>query len=67
MTSIAAGSVVMLTAAVRADSAAVTVGQVSFCDATAKYCTDIHLLGMAQLTSAGTAVLKLRPGIGSHS
>jgi hypothetical protein len=33
----------------------------------AKYCTDIHLLGTAQLTSAGTATLKLRPGIGSHS
>jgi len=43
------------------------VGQVNFCDASAKYCTDIHLLGMAQVTSAGTATLKFRPGIGSHS
>ncbi len=48
-------------------SVAVTVGQVNFCDASAKYCTDIHLLGTAQLTSAGTAVLKFIPGIGSHS
>jgi hypothetical protein len=28
---------------------------------------DIHLLGSAQLTSAGTAVYRFRPGIGSHS
>jgi hypothetical protein len=42
-------------------------GQVNFCDATAASCTDIHLLGTAQLTSAGTAVLRFRPGPGSHS
>jgi hypothetical protein len=45
----------------------VTVGQVNFCDASATYCTDIHLLGTAQLTSAGTAAMKFVPGIGSHS
>ncbi|MGA7343548.1 MAG: VCBS repeat-containing protein [Terracidiphilus sp.] len=39
----------------------------NFCDATAAYCTDIHLLGTAQLTASGTAVLKFIPGIGSHS
>ena len=39
----------------------------SFCDASARYCTDIHVLGTAQLTSAGTATLILRPGIGSHN
>jgi hypothetical protein len=44
-----------------------TTGQVNFCDATATYCTDIHLLGAAQLTSAGAATLKFRPGVGSHS
>jgi sugar lactone lactonase YvrE len=48
-------------------STALTVGQVNFCDATAAHCTDIHLLGIAQLTSAGTAVLRFRPGAGSHS
>ena len=32
-----------------------------------RYCEDIHLLGTAQLTSAGTAVLKFIPGMGSHS
>jgi len=67
VTTVAAGSVVTLTAAVKAGSTALTTGQVNFCDASAKYCTDIHLLETAQLTGAGTAVLKFRPGIGSHS
>ncbi len=61
------GSVVTLTATVTAGSTPVTVGQVNFCDASAAYCADIHLLGTAQLTSAGTAVYKFRPGVGSHS
>lgn len=39
------------------------MGQVNFCDAWATYCTDIYLLGTAQLTSAGTAALKFIPGI----
>jgi uncharacterized membrane protein len=67
VTSVAAGSVVTLTAAVSAGSAPLTTGQVRFCDATATYCEDGHLLGTAQLTSAGTAVLKFVPGMGSRS
>jgi hypothetical protein len=67
VTSVASGSVVALTATVKSGSATVTVGLVSFCDASAAYCTDIHLLGTAQLTSAGTAVLKFVPSIGTHS
>ncbi|HEY3706167.1 MAG TPA: FG-GAP-like repeat-containing protein [Terracidiphilus sp.] len=67
VSSVAAGSVITLTAKVQAGSATVMPGQVNFCDAAAKSCTDIHLLGSAQLTSAGIATLKLRPGIGSHS
>ena len=66
-TSVAAGSVVTLTATVKVGAAAVTAGQVNFCDATAAHCTDIHLLGTEQLTSTGMAALKLRPGMGSHS
>ena len=58
---------VTLTATVQAGAAALTVGQVNFCDATAASCTDIHLVGTVQLTSAGTAVLRFRPGPGSHS
>jgi trimeric autotransporter adhesin len=59
--------VVTLTATVQAGATALTLGQVNFCDATAVSCTDIHLLGTAQLTSAGSAVLRFRPGPGSHS
>ena len=67
VTSVASGSVLTLTATVQSSGTAMTIGTVNFCDATATYCTDIHLLGTAQLTSAGTAAIKLRPGIGSHS
>jgi sugar lactone lactonase YvrE len=64
---VASGGVVTLTATVKASGTALTTGQVNFCDASANYCTDIHLLGTTQLTSAGTASLKFRPGLGSHS
>ena len=66
VTTVSSGSVVTLTATVTAGSTPLTVGQVSFCDASAKSCTDIHLHGLGQLTSAGTAVMKFRPGPGSH-
>jgi hypothetical protein len=65
--SVTSGSEITLTAAVSGGSAKVTVGQVNFCDASATYCTDIHLLGTAQLTSTGTAVFRLHPGIGDRS
>jgi hypothetical protein len=67
VTSAASGSQVMLTATVVSGSTKVTVGQVSFCDAAAPSCSDIHLLGTAQLTSDGTALLSVTPAIGSHS
>ena len=67
VTSVVLGTEVTLTATVTDYGVAVTTGQVNFCDATSAHCTDIHLLGTAQLTSAGTAVLKLHPGTGSHS
>jgi hypothetical protein len=67
VTTVVSGTVVTLTAAANAGASAISVGQVNFCDATATYCTDIHLLGSAQLTSAGTATFKFRPGIGNHS
>jgi hypothetical protein len=66
-TSISSGSTITLTAAVRAASTPLTTGLVKFCDATAVFCEDIHIIGTAQLTNAGTAVLKFIPGIGSHS
>ena len=67
VSSVNTGSVLTLTAGVQAGSTAVTSGQVNFCDAAYPYCTDIHLLGTAQLSSAGTAVLKFVPGVGNHS
>lgn len=64
---VSTGSIVTLTASVQAGSAGVGHGQVRFCDATVAYCSDIHLLGAAQLTSAGKAKLSLRPGPGAYS
>src|ERR1700722_14568475 len=66
VTSITAGSAVTLTATVSTGTGPVAGGQVNFCDDTAASCTDIHLLGTAQLTSAG-AVLRIRPSPGNHS
>jgi hypothetical protein len=61
------GSVIALTATVTSGSTPLTVGQVNFCDAAAEFCSDIHLLGTAQLTPAGIASFKFVPGPGSHS
>ncbi|MGD0729940.1 MAG: FG-GAP-like repeat-containing protein [Terracidiphilus sp.] len=70
-TSVAPGTPITLTATVLAGNTAVTPGQVNFCDAAAKYCTDIHLLGMAQLIQSGpgegTATLTFYPVAGVHS
>ncbi len=60
-------TVVTLTATVATGSTAVSPGLVTFCDATATNCTGLAVLGTAQLTSDGTAVLRLIPGSGSHS
>jgi uncharacterized repeat protein (TIGR01451 family) len=67
VSSVAAGTVTTLTAQVTTAGANVSPGQVNFCDATVAYCTDVHILATAQLTSSGTATYKFRPGIGSHS
>ncbi len=63
---ISSGSILTLTATVTSNNSPLTAGQVQFCDATASYCTDIHLVGTAQITSAGTATFKFLPGVGSH-
>jgi len=67
VTSVAAGTVVTLTATVVSGSTPVNPGSVSFCVATAAHCEDSALLATAQLTTAGKATYKFRPGIGSHS
>jgi len=66
VTTVAQGAVITLTATEIAGSTPVTPGTVNFCDATAAYCTDIHIVGTAQLTNGGTAVFNFRPGVGSH-
>jgi hypothetical protein len=67
VSTVTSGSVVTLTATVTNGTTPVTVGLVNFCDATAESCTDIHLRGAAQLTKAGTAILKFTPPVGSHN
>ena len=64
---VASGTVVTLTATVVSGTTSVTPGQVKFCNAAAAHCEDSALLATAQLTAAGTATFKFRPGIGSHS
>lgn len=64
---VSSGAVVVLTATVNSGANPVATGTVNFCDATAGYCSDIHLLGMAQLTGSGTATIELRPALGLHS
>lgn len=67
VSTVGSGSVVTLTASVSSGTTALTRGQINFCEASAEYCMDVHLLGTAQLTSKGVAVLRFRPGIGSGS
>jgi hypothetical protein len=65
--SVASHNVVSLTATVMAGTTPVTTGQVNFCDATAAYCTDIHVLATVQLLKTGTATYKFIPSDGNHS
>lgn len=67
VTTVTSGGTVTLTATVVAGATPITVGQVNFCNAAATNCIGLNLLATAQLTSAGTATFKLRPGVGSHS
>jgi hypothetical protein len=67
VSSVTSGTVVTFTAAV-SNGSPVTAGTVTFCNAAAPYCLNAPaLIGTAQLTSAGTAVIRLVPGIGIHS
>ena len=64
---VAAGTVITLTASVSSAGRPVPAGLVLFCNAPAQRCADVNVLGEAQLTSSGKAIIKLRLGIGSHS
>ncbi|MGZ4733148.1 MAG: FG-GAP-like repeat-containing protein, partial [Terriglobales bacterium] len=69
--SVVAGTPVTLTATVVEDArgslSPVTQGTVIFCDATAAHCADSAILGTAQLTTGGTAAIKLTLGVGTYS
>ena len=67
VSSVNAGTLVTLTATVETGGKALALGQVNFCDATAKLCSDIHLLGTVGLSSSGQAALKFVPRAGTHS
>ena len=60
------GGVVDLIAKIVAEGKTQTSGMVSFCDAKAATCSDIHLHGTAAITPAGTATWRFHPGMGSH-
>jgi hypothetical protein len=74
-TTLIQGNLVTLTATVTSISSGtpVTPGQVEFCDLTptpgvpAPYCTDIHQLALAQLSSTGTATFHFFPPAGNRS
>lgn len=61
------GSLVTATAVVTTGTTPLTAGQVNFCDAEATQCDSIHIVGSAQVTNAGTAILHFIPGLGSRS
>ncbi len=63
--SVTAGTAVTLTATV--SPSGITKGQVLFCNASVARCDGVAVLGTAQLTSAGTASIKLVLGFGSYS
>jgi hypothetical protein len=67
VTSVPYGTTVTLTATVTPASSAITAGQVNFCDGGVAYCEDVHIIGTAQITSAGTATIKVHPLPGSYS
>jgi hypothetical protein len=68
---VVAGTAVTLTATVMADTGVTTFplteGTVVFCNAAAAHCEGSAIFGNAQLTSAGTAAIKLTLGAGSYS
>ncbi len=65
--SVPAKTAITFTATVSSGLSPIHPGQVKFCDAAFPHCTDVHLLGTAQLTAAGTASMKFIPGPGTHA
>ena len=64
---LAHGSALTLTATVAAGATEVHPGTVTFCDTSFSTCLYQAVVGQAQLTSSGTAAIKIMPAIGSHT
>jgi hypothetical protein len=68
VTTLAAGSLLTLTATATSNGTPITSGLVTFCDtAVSAFCSGSHHLGTAQLTSSGTATLIFFPAPGAHT
>ena len=65
--SVATGTAVVLTANVTASGVPIAAGLVNFCDATATYCEGPAVIGSAQISATGAAVLKHVFGPGDHT
>jgi VCBS repeat protein/Big-like domain-containing protein len=65
--SVKAGTAVTLTATVTMTGLPVSPGLITFCNANAVPCAGPAVLGAAQLTSNGTATLKLLLGVGTYN
>ena len=63
---LAHGSALTLTASVASGGTAIHPGVVTFCKSAYTYCTDEAVVGQAQLTSSGTASIKIIPPPGPH-
>jgi len=66
-TNLAHGAALTLTASVASGATPIHPGVITFCDASYSNCLYQAVVGKAQLTSSGKAVIKIMPGIGSRS
>src|ERR1700674_1366672 len=66
-TSVNAGTAATLTATVMRGTNLITQGLVVFCDANAGHCAGSAIFGTAQLTSSGTATIRLILGVDTYS
>ena len=68
VTSVTTPTAITLTATALSGGKAAAPGQIQFCDVTGGApCTSLHILGVAQVTPAGTATYKFVPAFGSHT
>lgn len=66
VTTVTAETPIVLSAKATAGGAPLSIGQVKFCETGGQSCEGNRILGIAQITNAGTATLKIIPSLGSH-